>query len=225
MSNSLKIGLAIKTFRKFNNISLQIFAEKLNKALPTVKKYESDDILVPLDTLDDICNILNVTLDQLWFLSRLNNEQTLKEAVIRNFQLLDLEARFTDNDYIIIQSNTPAVTVSIAENYAILRGYINTIYCELQPISSLIPEKVIYLAIIRYWQENILPQIKKALDQTSQRAFYEQKTALLQERAAKETQGLELLKNIMVNSNNSNNEIAHIIPLLEEINKGITKII
>lgn len=225
MSNSLKIGLAIKTFRKYNNISLQIFADKLNKALPTVKKYESDDILVPLDTLDDICNILNVTLDQLWFLSRLNNEQTLKEAVIRNFQLLDLEARFTDNDYIIIQSNTPAVTVSIAENYAILRGYINTIYCELQPISSLIPEKVIYLAIIRYWHENILPQIKKALDQSSQRAIYEQKSADLQEAAAKETQGLELLKSIMINSNNPNNEIAHIIPLLEEINKGISKIV
>ena len=57
---------------------LQEFANKLNKALPTVKKYESDDILVPLDILDDICNILEVTLDQLWFLSRLNDEQILR---------------------------------------------------------------------------------------------------------------------------------------------------
>lgn len=225
MSNSIKIGLAIKTFRKYNNMSLQAFADKLNKALPTVKKYESDDILVPLDILDDICTILNVTLDQLWFLSRLNNEQNLKELVVKNLQLLDLDANFTSNDYIIIQANTPNAPVSIAENYAILRGYVNTIYCEFQPISSLIPEKIIYLAVNRYWQENILPQIKKALDQSSQRAIYEQKSAVLQEAAAKEAQGLDLLKSIMISSNNPNNEIAHIIPLLEEINKGISKIV
>lgn len=225
MSNTLKIGFAIKTFRKYNNLTLQAFANKLNKALPTVKKYESDDILVPLDTLDDICNILNVTLDQLWFLARLNNDATLKELVRKNLENLDLEATFTDNDYIIINSNISAANVSIAEDYAILRQYINNTYCELQPISSLIPEKVIYLAIMKYWQNNVMPQIEKALDQSSQRAFYEQKSSQLQEAALKEAQGIELLKSIVINANNPHNELSHVIPLLEELNMGITKII
>lgn len=225
MSNTLKIGLAIKTFRKYNNLSLQDFSQKLNKALPTVKKYESDDILVPLDTLDDICKILNVTLDQLWFLARLNIEQNLKDCVVRNLQHLDLEANFTNNDYIIISSNTTLAPVSIAADYAILRNYINTVYYELHPISSLISEKVIYLAIIQYWQDHIMPQIEKALDQSSQRSIYQDRTKCFIERAAKERQGLELLKNIVINTNNPNNEIAHIIPLLQEIDKGITKIL
>lgn len=61
-------GKAIRTFRKKKHLTVQELADQLCKSKATVSKYESGKISLDLDTLADIAQALDVTVDQLLYI-------------------------------------------------------------------------------------------------------------------------------------------------------------
>ena len=58
---SIEIGERIRDARKAANMSQTELADRLNKSLRTIQKYESGDILPPLDVIDAIAEVLDTT--------------------------------------------------------------------------------------------------------------------------------------------------------------------
>lgn len=61
----MDIGSNIKKFRKLKKLTQRELAEKINKSTITVRKYESNDINVPIDVLGEIATLLEVPIDLL----------------------------------------------------------------------------------------------------------------------------------------------------------------
>lgn len=59
------IGERIAEKRKMSGMSQTEFAEKLNKSLRTVQKYESGEIDMPISVINQVAEILNTTLNYL----------------------------------------------------------------------------------------------------------------------------------------------------------------
>lgn len=60
-----EIGRSIKAHRKRMNMTQSELAKKLNKSLRTIQKYESGEIKPPLEVLDELSAILEVSLYEL----------------------------------------------------------------------------------------------------------------------------------------------------------------
>lgn len=58
-------GRQIKLYRKIQRLTLQELADRISKSRATVSKYESGDIVLDIDTLEDIANALNVHISKL----------------------------------------------------------------------------------------------------------------------------------------------------------------
>ena len=58
----MNIGDTIKTYRKQNKITQTELANRLNKSLRTVQKYESNETVPSIKVLEDIAKILGTTL-------------------------------------------------------------------------------------------------------------------------------------------------------------------
>lgn len=71
-------GRQIKTYRKMRGLTLQNLADRINKSRATVSKYESGDIILDIETLDEIAKALNVELEQLVS----NPEQRNKDYIV-----------------------------------------------------------------------------------------------------------------------------------------------
>lgn len=62
---SCHIGRRIRQFRKLQGFTLQQMADQLNKSKATMSKYETGDIILDVETLNDIAALLQVSLSQL----------------------------------------------------------------------------------------------------------------------------------------------------------------
>lgn len=72
--NSLNLGNNLKQIRETRNITITKLGELICKSKSTVSKYESGDIIPDLYTLLEICNALNININQLCpELNQLNN--------------------------------------------------------------------------------------------------------------------------------------------------------
>lgn len=58
-------GNRIKTLRKLKKITQKELAEKINKSEITIRKYESGDITISIDTLKEISRALDVKLSDI----------------------------------------------------------------------------------------------------------------------------------------------------------------
>lgn len=74
----MKTGEIIKIYRRKKNLTQKELADKINKSLPTIRKYENGSIKPPLESLIKIADVLNVPLD---FLQH-PNEEDLNEDTI-----------------------------------------------------------------------------------------------------------------------------------------------
>ena len=59
------VGLRISEARNKRGLSRKVLAERINKSIPSLTGYEHDTQLPPLDVLNDIATVLNISLDYL----------------------------------------------------------------------------------------------------------------------------------------------------------------
>lgn len=59
------IGEKIRDYRKERGMSIQNLADAINKSKATVARYESNEIVVDIYTIMEICNTLNISIDDL----------------------------------------------------------------------------------------------------------------------------------------------------------------
>lgn len=74
----MKTGEIIKIYRRKKNLTQKELADKINKSLPTIRKYENGSIKPPLESLIKIADVLNVPLD---FLQHPNEEDLDKDTI------------------------------------------------------------------------------------------------------------------------------------------------
>ena len=59
------LGQKLRARRRAKHLTLNDLAEKLNKSTATISKYEKGEIFISIDTLVDICRILNIEISSL----------------------------------------------------------------------------------------------------------------------------------------------------------------
>lgn len=64
--NKIDFGKKLKYFRKTRNMSLEQLGRKVNKTKATISKYESNQIIPDFQTILEICNVLEITMSQLF---------------------------------------------------------------------------------------------------------------------------------------------------------------
>ncbi|ELC8426421.1 TPA: RstR family transcriptional repressor [Clostridium perfringens] len=73
----MDIGNNIKSIRKKNKLTQKDLADKLNKSVRMVQKYENGEVTPNIDVLKKISKILNVSLDSLLDTNKDNDIVTL----------------------------------------------------------------------------------------------------------------------------------------------------
>lgn len=61
----MTVGSNIKFARKFYKLTQKELADKIGKNLSTIKKYESDQINIPYQVLDDISDVFEIDIETL----------------------------------------------------------------------------------------------------------------------------------------------------------------
>ena len=62
----IKLNEKIKKYRESRNISITKLGELICKSKSTVSKYENGDVLPDIVTILELCNVLNIELDELF---------------------------------------------------------------------------------------------------------------------------------------------------------------
>lgn len=73
----MDIGNNIKSIRKKNKLTQKDLADKLNKSVRMVQKYENGEVTPNIEVLKEISKILNVSLDSLLDTNKDNDIVTL----------------------------------------------------------------------------------------------------------------------------------------------------
>ena len=64
--NIFKIGYKIKAFRKANNLTQEQLADKMNCNFKTIGNLENDRTMPDLKQVINLCDVLNVSMDELF---------------------------------------------------------------------------------------------------------------------------------------------------------------
>ena len=59
------LGKKLRARRRTKHMTLSDLSKKLNKSVATISKYEKGEVLISIDTLVDICQILNIDIASL----------------------------------------------------------------------------------------------------------------------------------------------------------------
>ncbi|MBQ6622032.1 MAG: helix-turn-helix transcriptional regulator [Mogibacterium sp.] len=61
-SNKLyeELGLKLRALRKSRGMTIRELAQRLNKSVPTISKYESGEVAIGIDVLLDLCRLYNI---------------------------------------------------------------------------------------------------------------------------------------------------------------------
>ena len=62
---SMHVGKRIRFYRKKSGMTIEVFAQKIQKSKATVSKYENGEIAIDVETLFTIAQALQVSPDQL----------------------------------------------------------------------------------------------------------------------------------------------------------------
>jgi len=74
--SSYNLGEMIKNIRKSKNIPLEELGDKIGKTKATVYKYESGAIIPDFITIMEICNVLDINVNQLCTFENLEKDDT-----------------------------------------------------------------------------------------------------------------------------------------------------
>lgn len=83
------LGSRLKTLRKQRGLTQKILARRINKSISAVSSYESNAQLPPLDVLESLSSVLNVSLDYLVGLDSHNSYST-KTLSAEQREIVDL---------------------------------------------------------------------------------------------------------------------------------------
>ena len=89
----MSIGSNIKLARKLNKMTQKELATKINKAESSVKKYESDQINIPLQVLNDISDAFGIDVETL-----VGNEDNLERGVLSEIQSREMREHCTPDE-------------------------------------------------------------------------------------------------------------------------------
>lgn len=89
VANMYDLGSRIKTLRTQRGLTQRVLASKVNKSVSAISSYESNAQMPPLDVLESLCAVLNVSLDYLVGLEDYNLYST-KSLTEKQKELIDL---------------------------------------------------------------------------------------------------------------------------------------
>jgi len=116
---SIIIGSNIRDFRKQKNLTLKQFAQRINKSISTLGKYETGEITLDVETLYEIAKALDVRVEQLLgFFDDL--EQTPSQRAAR------IPAFFSQIDHFFCYSYDGRKKALLRARYDIIRQAGNT---------------------------------------------------------------------------------------------------
>lgn len=85
------IGSKIQEARWNKNYTQEFVAEKVDKSIDTIRGIENGRIVGSIETLINICNVLDVTLDYIFYDLLKNKNKILDKELYKSFQNLSLE--------------------------------------------------------------------------------------------------------------------------------------
>lgn len=92
----MSLGSNIQLARKFYNLTQKEFANLIGKTESSVKKYESDQINIPISVLNDISNVFKITNDVL-----IGDEDSLRYALLLGYTDVNNQSNdVSDVDYL-----------------------------------------------------------------------------------------------------------------------------
>lgn len=95
----MNIGAIIKNARRKNNMTQEQMAEYLNVSISAISQWESDKTSPDISIIPSICNLLNISADELLGVNILKKQEKIKE--------IDKEAM----EYIVIGKNEEAIKI------------------------------------------------------------------------------------------------------------------
>ena len=87
------IGNRIKKARNNKNYTQEFVAEKIDKSPDIIRNIENGRSVGSVETLLNICNLLDITLDYIFYDLLQNKNQILDENLYKNFQDLNLKEK------------------------------------------------------------------------------------------------------------------------------------
>ncbi len=87
------IGTRIKEARNNKNFTQEYVAEKIDKSPDIIRNIENGRSVGSVETLLNICNLLDITLDDVFYELLENKNSILDEKIYKNFQDLSLKEK------------------------------------------------------------------------------------------------------------------------------------
>ena len=87
------IGKKIKVARNSKNYTQEYVAEKIDKSPDIIRNIENGRSVGSVETLLNICNLLEITLDDVFYDLLQNKNEILDEKIYKNFQELTLKEK------------------------------------------------------------------------------------------------------------------------------------
>lgn len=87
------IGKRIKEARNNKSYTQEFVAEKIDKSPDIIRNIENGRSVGSVETLVNICNLLDITMDYIFYDLLQNKKEILDEDLYKNFQDLDLKEK------------------------------------------------------------------------------------------------------------------------------------
>lgn len=87
------IGKKIQDARKNKNYTQEYVAEKIDKSVDILRSIENGRSIGSVETLLNICNVLDITLDYMFYDLLNKKSEILDNKIYKNFQELNLKEK------------------------------------------------------------------------------------------------------------------------------------
>lgn len=101
-TNISNIGEKIKSYRKIRNMSTEELGNAIGKSRTTIVRYENNEIILDVLTAIELCNALNIHLDDLFDIT--NNNSTNTDILTNPFNSNQLYLYYISKNGLIISS-------------------------------------------------------------------------------------------------------------------------
>ena len=85
------IGVKVQEARRNKNYTQEFVAEKVDRSIDTIRGIENGTIVGSMETLINICNVLEVTLDYVFYDLLESKDEILNKELYKSFEELSLE--------------------------------------------------------------------------------------------------------------------------------------
>lgn len=120
--NQEKIGKFISEQRKKENLTQQQLAEKLNVSKNAVSKWERGLNLPDVSIMKDLCNILGITLNELFAGEKIKEEEYTEktdESIVRAIEYTNKEIKKKSNKVLLIYIIIATIVISVSTMFVI----------------------------------------------------------------------------------------------------------